>query len=298
MTLLKKSALLILGLSVSVFAGDVCEGMFNAGDYKRAGDCYVGQLKKNKSLENYFWAGVSFERQGKFKEALTHLKEAEKRANRSGDFRLIYNNLSAVYGNLGDKKSELAYNMKTLDIDIKNDNNQNLGTDYSNLGVYYANMDDDNKAIEYYTKALNFFEDNEKAVTYANMAVSYAHIKDTAKAEEYYQKAIEIEINQGDYLSLCGTKKNLGIFYKNQNRFDEALALLSDAKDICHKAGNISKEAHALGWVAYLYYKQGDTATANQYINQAIPLAKQSGDIVVLQEVAYDYKVIMGQIKE
>lgn len=293
MTLLKKSGLLFLGLSISVLANDVCSGIYSAGDFQRAGDCYIGQLKKNKTLMNYFAAGSSLERQGRYKEALPYLKEAEKRANGQDDLGFIYANLSIVCGRLGDAKSRLAYAMKALDIRLKIGEPEGIGTAYSNLGVYYLN-NDDNKALEFFTKALEYQAENERAITYQNMAISYDNLNDMVKAEEYYLKAIDITLRQGDYLTLCAEKVNLGIFYNNQNK-EEALPMLSDAKDICHKAGDISREADALAWLAYRYYKNGDMATAKEYINRAIPLAKQSGNVKTFKEVNEIYRIITGR---
>lgn len=297
MTLLKKSALLVLGFSVSVFAGDICGGVYDAGDYPRASDCYIGELKKNKTMVNYFYAGDSLVRIGRYKEAGSYLKEAEKLATGQNDLRIIYNRLSIVYGNLGDKNLELAYDMKYLDLSLKIGEAHEIGIAYGNLGTYYIEYDT-NKALEFFTKSLEYKQENERAETYQNMAKTYADMKDTKKAEEYFQKAIDIEINTGNYLLLCYTKTNFGIYNKIENKFHEALELLSDAKDICHKVGDINHEAHALAELGYLNYKKGNTALANEYINRAMTLAKQSGDTVTLSDTIFDYKVIKGLIKE
>jgi tetratricopeptide (TPR) repeat protein len=297
MTLLKKSALLVLGLTVSAFADNGCSGLLDAGDYKRAGDCYIGQLKKNKTMVNYYFAGKSLEQQGRYKESLPYLKEAEKRATGQGDLGAIYNQLAIVYGSLGDKKSELAYDMKSLDIDLKIGSQSDIGKSYNNLGLYYSNNGDSNKALEFYTKALDYLEENERASTYGNMAGEYEKTN-VEKAEEYYQKAINIDENKGDYLSLCSHKDNYGYFYYDQDKYDEALQLFDEVKDICNKAGDITIEANSLVGLALCNYKKGNIALAKENLKRAIPLAKQSGNPTVLNGIAYVNKLIAGQIKE
>ena len=283
MKLVRNIVAMVVLLSSLAFSADVCSGLYDAGDYHKSGDCYIRQLKKDKTLVNYYFTGDSLRKQGRNKEALTYLNEAEKLANKEADLGLIYNRLSMLYGNLGDKKSELAYNMKALNIVLKGNNKNDIASTYSNLGNYYARLKDENKALEFYNKALEY--NNENASIYTNMAISYGNLNNFDKAEEFYKKAIAIDLNKGDYLSLCGDKSNFGIFYYNQNKYNEAIPMLEEAKDICHKSGDISDEANSLISLGLISLKQGNLTSAKSYYAQAKPLAIQSGNSVVFSSL-------------
>lgn len=280
MKLVRNIVAMVVLLSSLAFSADVCGGLYDAGDYQKSGDCYIGQLKKNKTLVNYYYAGDSFRMQGKNKEALTYLKEADKLASAESDLGLIYNQLSMVYGNLGDRKSELAYDMKYLNIVLKGNDKNSITSAYGNLGTYYSGLGDYNKALEFYNKALEYNVMN--ATRYANMANAYQNLNNFETAEELYKKAITIDLNKGDYLRLCAHKSNFGIFYYKQYKYNEAISMLEESKDICHKSGDIASEANSLIVLGLSLLKQGNLTSAKSYYTQAKPLAIQSADSITL----------------
>jgi tetratricopeptide (TPR) repeat protein len=298
MIISKNLVLLVLVLPIFVFARDMCNYACRIGDYKNASDCYIQELKKHKTVRNNLRAGISLEKQGRFNEALPYLKEAEKLAEKEDDFSSIYNNLGIVYGTLGEKKYELVYHTKYLEISLKMNDKHEIGTAYNNLGIYYSNVGDYNKSLDFFSKSLNYSEINQNASTYRNIATSYNKLNNYEKAEEYYKKSINLRKKINDQSGLCMTENDLGQLYLKQKKYVIAQPLLKEASDICDKMNYVGPESRALASLAYLYFKTGNTALANEYINRAIPLAKQSEDATTLNDVLYDYKVIEGQIKE
>lgn len=282
---MKKILSILFLLSSFAFADD-CLGLYIAGDYEKSGSCFIDLLKNDKSSFNYIEAGVSLSKQGRYKEALQYLKKAEQLSKSERDLMICYSHLSTLYSYLGDKNNELFYDMKFLNLALKIENKSAIGSAYNNLGSYYQNIDD-NKALEYFSKALEYKEEKERAMTYQNMAISYDNLNDKAKAEEFYKKVIDISINTGDYWDLCVVKTGLGVFYRNENRIDEAISTLNDSKNICHKAGYISREANALITIGVIYAKKGDKISAKEYYTEAKPLAEKSGDKVVLNNLEY-----------
>ncbi len=280
----------LLGLSIlaslSFSAEDICSGVYDAGDYQKASDCYIKQIKKSNSLVNNYFAGNSLLSQGRVKESLPYLQKAEQLASSEGDLALIYNSLSISYSNLGNRELELAYKMKFLNISLKNNNKRNIGKAYSNLGMYYSNMNDENKALEYYNKSLEFFEEKDKTTTYNNMALIYDNLNNYDKSNEYYNKSINIAVNNGDYLSLCNTKTNFGGSLYYQEKYQETDKVLKEANTICHNAGDIISEANSLIYLGYSSLKQNDLQSAKSYYIQSKPLANKSGDIAILGNLA------------
>lgn len=281
---------ILLGLSIlaslSFSAEDMCIGLFRAGDFQKAGDCYIKQIKKNNSFDNNYFVSVSLLKQGRVKEALPYLQKAEQLASIERDLALIYSWLSVSYSALGNRELELAYDMKVLNINLKNNNKKDISSAYNNLGQYYSNIEDYNKALEYFNKSLEFSEEKEKATTYNNMALIYNYLENYDKSNEFYNKSINLRLNSGDYLGLCNSKTNFGASLYNQKKYQEADKVLKEVNVICHNAGNISSEADSFIFLGASSLKQNDLASAKFYYNQAKPLANKSGNGVVLGKLA------------
>lgn len=284
---MKKVLLSVALLSTFAFSGqDICEGVFGAGDYPKAGDCYTKQVKINNSADNNYFAGDSLLRQGRVKEALSYMQKAEQLETRETDLFFIYNKLSMIYAGLGNSELELAYDMKALNLSLKRGNKKDIGSAYSNLGLYYSNMNDNNKALEYYFKSLDYQAENNKSIIYNNIALVYDNLNDYDKVSEFSNKAIDISEKTGNYLDLCLLKTNYGAFKYKQEKYLEADKVLKDANTICHNAGNISTEANSFIYLGLSSLKQNNLQSAKSYYVQAKQLANKSGDNIVLGNLA------------
>ena len=279
---------ILLGLSIlaslSFSAEYICSGLYDAGNFQKSGDCYIKQTKKNNSLDNNFFAGDSLLQQGIVKEALPYFQKAEQLATREGELSVIYNRLSIVYGDLGNKELKLAYAMKYLNINIKRNNFKEISTAYNGLGVYYAELDNYDKALEYYLKSIDYKKSDEDFTsTYGNIAYNYQITNNYNKADEYYNKAIDSSIKSGNYSGLCTIKTNLGSFnlFKMKN-YAEADRILNEANSICQNAGEISGQANSIIHLGFSSLEQNNIESAKSYYNQAKPLALKSGDKVII----------------
>ncbi len=282
---------ILLGLSIlaslSFSAEYICSGLYDAGNFQKSGDCYIKQTKKNNSLDNNFFAGDSLLQQGIVKEALPYFQKAEQLATREGELSVIYNRLSIVYGDLGNKELKLAYAMKYLNINIKRNNFKEISTAYNGLGVYYAELDNYDKALEYYLKSIDYKKSDEDFTsTYGNIAYNYQITNNYNKADEYYNKAIDSSIKSGNYSGLCTIKTNLGSFnlFKMKN-YAEADRILNEANSICQNAGEISGQANSIIHLGFSSLEQNNIESAKSYYNQAKPLALKSGDKVILENL-------------
>jgi tetratricopeptide (TPR) repeat protein len=272
-------SLLCAGLiTASAIAEDICGGAYQAQNYAQAAECYVKQLKKERTFYNLESAGVSYAQLGRYKEALPYLKEAEKKAQTPTDYRILYSWLGLVYGDLGDATKELAYKMKFLDLSLKSGIRGDTGKGYNNLGWYYYSQNEPQKALDYYEKALEYQDELKSSSTYGNMAIAYNTLQDPIKAEEMYQKSVAIDQKSGDYHSLGDHKTQLGVFYFMQARNSEARTTLEDALVINRNSGNINSESHALSILAVIDYREGHVNEAKEKAAEALRLAKQSGD--------------------
>lgn len=283
-----KKILLSLSIlvSFSFSAEDICSGLYNAGNFKKSGDCYVKQIKKSNSVNNNFFAGTSLLNQGRAKEALPYLQKAEQLASLESDLRVIYSWLASVYSDLGDRELDFTYSMKYLNMSLKANNKKEIARAYNNLGQYYSDLNDYNKAIEYLNKSLEYSEEKEKSTMYNNIATIYMDLKDYDKADEFYNKSINLAVNNGDYLQLCYSKTNFGGSLYKQERYQEADKVLKEANTICHNAENISIEANSFIFLGLSSLKQNDLQSAKSYYFQAKLLANKSGDSNILINLA------------
>ncbi len=231
-------SLLCAGLfSTVAMAEDMCNATYRAGNYTQSEQCYIKQLKKERSFNNLFRAGTSLANQERYKEALPYFTEAEKKASSLNEFGGVYSYLGMTYYKLGNSKQSYPYYMKQLDITLKLGNMNNIAKSYNNLAVYYMEESQFEKALEHYEKSLSYEEESEKGSSYYNIGRLYTKISDIKKAEEMYLKAISNDEKFGHYSELGFHKSNLGIFYINQSRFDEAKMVLNEALVIAKKQG-------------------------------------------------------------
>jgi tetratricopeptide (TPR) repeat protein len=262
---------------ISAIAEDICAGGLEANDHIRASQCYVQQLKKEKSFNNFINAGISFYSLGRYTEALKYLKEAEHKARTLNEYRVMYSFLGGTYGALDDSDQEFVYNMKSLQLSLKSGESKDIGTAYENLGGWYIKSNQDQKALEYYEKALEYQKESERAYTYGNMAILYENNNDIHKAEEMLKKAVEINEKNGSHKDLGFHKAKLGKFYFNQQRYDEAYSTLENARMLSHQSGNISNESYVLSTLARIDYLNGKINQAREKVAEALRLAEKSG---------------------
>ena len=234
-------------ISTASIAEDLCDAAYQAGNYAQSEQCYVKQLKKERSFENLLRAGVSLYRQERYQEALPYATEAEKKAQSLDDYAVLYGLLGTIYRTLGNLDQTYVYYMKSLDIELKIGNADYIATAYNNLGTYYFDKSQYQKALEFYEKSLSYKKESDKGMTYNNLAELYVGMGDVKKAEEMYLKAIANYERFGNYPNLGFSKANLGTFYYNQSRYDEAKTVLYEAFNIAKKAGLIETKNKAFG---------------------------------------------------
>lgn len=166
------------------------------------------------------------------------------------------------------------------------DGSPEAGYVFNKLGVVYQQMRDNDKAQAAYEAALAIKRKKYKqnvasiAIVVTNLGELYRRKKDWPKAEELHKQAIadkEMELGP-DHQTLVPSLNNLALVYKETKRYDEALALLSRAREIAAKGENGGRNAdmatalHNLGdvYAAMQKYKESKEA-----YEQAIAMRKE-----------------------
>lgn len=101
---------------------------------------------------------------------------------------------------------------------------------YNKLGVLYYRMNQNDKALHYYTKAIELMD--AEPIYYENIGLAYEKSKDEVKAIEAYQKAIALEKEKGTYFN------RLGLFY--YNKADDLKAIEYYKKAIEREPDNVT----------------------------------------------------------
>ncbi|MBQ4821725.1 tetratricopeptide repeat protein [Aquimarina sp. MMG016] len=132
---------------------------------------------------------------------------------------------------------------------------------YVQMGVVNRREANYPKAIEYYIKALQYYEaqknDSKIGDVYHNMALVYRYQKEHRKAIENYKKAIVLKEKVKDTHGLGAGYNMLGVSYRQNKQLDSALICYQKAKDFFTSI-NSKEDLHGVyGNLAVVYGVQG-----------------------------------------
>lgn len=92
---------------------------------------------------------------------LRFIKLSEQTNGQNETTAMSYNNIGAIYDDLGDYDKALEFHNKALEIrkDVLEENHPDTAASYNNIGIVYDELGDYDKALEYHNKALEIFEE-------------------------------------------------------------------------------------------------------------------------------------------
>ena len=134
---------------------------------------------------------------------------------------------------------------------------------YNGLGVLADLSGDYRRAVTYYTVAAAIRPNATNIIN--NLGYSYYLAGDLAAAERYFREVLQVDP------SFERGWRNLALVYTRQERYDDALAVLSQIMD----------SAEAYNTLGYLCMVQGQHGRAQRFLEQAISLSP------VYYELAY-----------
>jgi tetratricopeptide (TPR) repeat protein len=104
------------------------------------------------------------------------------------------NNIAVSKKNQGKYSESLEMFMKSLEIDKRQKNIDELGKTLNNIGLLYLELNDVSKGIEYFNQAYEALcqsgNENGIAAVYINLGKAHLLQKRYSKAESYYQKGL------------------------------------------------------------------------------------------------------------
>lgn len=199
----------------------------------------------NLALVNYFRSRYdSF-----VKYSLNALDIYEKTNNQKG-MADIYLNIANVQINNLEQFEKAINNLKNaVEINKKEQNDESLSNNYILLGNCFRSLDSLDKALEYYSNALDIAENinldrdnsNQIAKIYMNLGLVYKSQNKLNKAKIYYKKALylyELDKNKNE-ASLSVIYNNLADLFKDTGEFSKSIKYLELSKEIAKKRSDI-----------------------------------------------------------
>ncbi|OFY86830.1 MAG: hypothetical protein A3F72_21325 [Bacteroidetes bacterium RIFCSPLOWO2_12_FULL_35_15] len=171
-------------------------------------------------------------------------------------------------------------------------------TSFHNLGVIYYYDGNDEKALNYYFKALEIRNKlsiehpqlikykNDLADTYNNIGIAYKHKGEFEKALEYYLKVLMVyeeinKTNKGDFSSKTGigaAYNNLGVVYTALGNYSEALQNHLKSLKIKEEIGDKSGIAYSYNNIGIVYEYQEDFDHALEYYFKSLKIRQETGN--------------------
>lgn len=130
-------------------------------------------------------------------------------------------------------------------------------------GIYSTNKDYDSSLI-CLKQAQKYCNNdvNKMNIIYQNTAVLYTHIEEWQIAEEYFLKAFKLETRPYEKLVIMN---NLAMVRYKQKRYDEALALCTQAIKIADDTGAMHIKSSLVYLIADIYASKGNYKLAFEY---------------------------------
>jgi tetratricopeptide (TPR) repeat protein len=206
-------------------------------------------------------------RQGKIDEAIAEFKKVSaQRPNAAAPFSAMG---SGLYEAGRYREAAAAFERVTV---LQPDN----VIAYQQVGVSYQSMGENDRALEFYQKALAI---RPYPQAYSNIGAIYHQRGDYAKAVEAYQQAIALRPNARE------TQRNLGDALARLGRHAEAVAAYRRASELAEKDLAVNpNDARIVASLAVYLQKAGDGDRARDRIAQAVSLAPK--DFEVLRRAA------------
>lgn len=202
----------------------------------------------------YSSLGVSFEGASITDSALHYYYEAFRVYNFINDDQGIVNtylNIGCLFMRVKKYKDSEANLLKALNESALRKANKALGSIYNNLGILEDFKNDKQKALDYYSKALDFQREQGNVMgmanIYHNVAIIYFDLKEYDKSIANMEKSLALKNKTGNLEGIASSYNNLSAVYLEMDKIDlaedyvkKALKIASESKYLiietqCHK---------------------------------------------------------------
>jgi tetratricopeptide (TPR) repeat protein len=163
-----------------------------------------------------------------------------------------------------------------------------LGLCYKGIGHVYVGSNNMDKALEYYRKAYQSFDElNDREYSLpvlTNIALSYRKSKPDSSLY-YYKLVLAADSMNSNVNNKVMTLFNMGNVFFDLGLMDEARSCYDEVFDICQKNGIVSGVPRVYCGYGALESSKGNLQKAEEYYEKALELVRESEENVVILEV-------------
>ena len=202
-----------------------------------------------------------------------------KTKNQHGQAR-TFNNMALIYYNLNQYPKAIDHHEKALAIFEAHDHKIGILNSHNNMGVVFLAMDDYPRALRAFFDALRIAEGENEATVNAliNIGLVYKHQGKYTDALNHYRKALNFHDNEGNRQGSANVLGNMGVVYDSMGMPDTAIAYFERALSINNNIGNKRRIAGDLSNIGVAYKHAGNADRAISYLKQAISEYEQTQD--------------------
>ena len=247
------------------------------------------------SINKLAWEGFLFTRpDSSFYFAQLHYDFAKERGLKK-EMAVARNTQGTSFYMSGNYAKALNYFYQSLSIKENLKDYKGIAATLNNVGMIYDDRGNQDKAIEYYARAIRNFrrisgdKDADKQIlvaSYHNLGVLHQKAGDFKKALNYFNKALVLTDETKLLRERAYTFSNLGHIYLEQENLDQAKAYFSKAYEIAKKIEDENGMIDALNDLSYLYLGQKEYSLAISYAKEALEMAQNKNAISQIRDAA------------
>jgi serine phosphatase RsbU (regulator of sigma subunit) len=179
---------------------------------------------------------------------------------------------------------------------LKTKNTKWISLCYEAYGRIYLQKNDNDKAIEYFTKHLLFAKNRQNNIklssVYNYIGTAYAQSGKIILAKEYFLKSITNNLNLNNLSSLGSDYNNIGIIYAMSGKFDSSYIYLKKGLDFRIKTGDSTGIGGSYNNLAQWHTEKNEFLKAKQFADSAFSISKNNSILKLEQEVYETYEQI------
>jgi two-component system NarL family sensor kinase len=230
---------------------------------------FIGEAKGYANLANMYQFKADYP--NAVKNYISSIKMFEKTKD-SAKISQSYQNLSAVYTEIGNRKLEFFY-LKKAEQFMPKANKEQLGLLYGDIGLGFIRYNNFAESLTYFKKAeaIAVKENNNELwfYVYRNFGEYYRIKKEYKKAIPYYEKAFK----RADYAIDIIRKNDLiytvsGLYFKKSN-YSKALELTNQSLELSRKIGSGELEYKSLKRLSEIHNKLNQPQKAYDFLEKS-----------------------------
>ncbi len=222
-----------------------------------------------------------------FQQALQYSREAGD----SLEMASACNRLGLVYEKTGAYDSALLVFQQALDYYKQKKNFERCGVVNENIGMIHLHRGELKTALTFLFEAKSSFESggilNKLASVYLKIGRVYSETADFIEAEKWYQKGKLLSVESGDFQTAAIAINAMGIMFKNQQRYEEALQHYLEVNEIAGRIKSKNLLLAVYSNIGNVYQKLGNYHKAIDFHQKALLVAEQLNNPVAVARVEF-----------